>query len=131
MEAAHDLDDHVDVVAGDQGGGVGADEAGAGGFYGRRAGLGRVGDRNADELEADAGPGGDVVLAGEEYLGQGASDVAAAEQGDPHRGRRVGVRMGSGRGGGHFSTVQAARRLTWTNGVLCTGFGVVLPPLGA
>ena len=58
--------------------------------------------------------GSHVVGAGEEDFGQGAAHVAAAEQGHPHRGRRmrVGQRVRVGRlmrGRRHRQTVQAAR----------------------
>ncbi len=58
VEAADELDDHVDVVALDQPGGVGTNQRAVddGG-----AGLVRVGDRDAHQLQADAGTGGDVV----------------------------------------------------------------------
>ena len=111
VQAPDQLDHDVDVVARDERGGVGADEARV---DGRGAGLVRVGDGDPDQLQADAGTGGDVVGAGEEYLGQRAADVAAAEQRDPHRRRRVRVRVGGavppggGLGGSHLQTVQAA-----------------------
>ena len=73
----------------DQGGGVRADQPGV---HGGGPGLLRMGHGDADELEPDARTGGDVVGAREEYLGQRAADVAAAEQCDPDRGS--GVRMG-------------------------------------
>ena len=79
-----------------------------------------VGHGDADQLEADAGAVGDVVGAGEEDLGQGAADVAAAEQRHadgrgrvgmgrpPHRlGLHVNGQLRLGRG--HLQTVQAAR----------------------
>ena len=53
--------------------------------------LGRVGHGDADQLEADAGAVGYVVGPGEEDLGQGAADVAAAQQRHTHRRGRVGV----------------------------------------
>ena len=61
VEPADDLDHDVDVVAGDQRGGVGADEIGRDGGGPRAV---RVGDGDPDELEADAGAGGDVVGCG-------------------------------------------------------------------
>ena len=117
VQAADQLDHDVDVVPRHQGGGVGADEpasmAGA-------PGLLRVGHGDADQLQADARAGGDVVGAGEEDLGQRAADVAAAEQARPGRsGPGARARWGGvGRGhrqtcagpvGGHLQTVQAAR----------------------
>ncbi len=116
VQPADHLDDHVDVVAGDERGGVGGDQVGA---DGGRARFGGVGHGDPHQLQADAGAGGDVVGAGEEDLGQRSPDVAAAEQRDAHR--RCGVRMGVGGGtrrglrpfpglvGGHLQTVQAAR----------------------
>ena len=69
-----------------------------------------MGHRDADELQADAGAGGDVLRAGEEDLGQRPSDVAAAEQGDAHGRRLMGVRQGAVLVGGHLQTVQGTRR---------------------
>ena len=82
---------------------------------GMAAGRDRLGLATAmrDELEADAGAGGDVVGAGEQDLGQGAADVAAAEQADAHGRGLVGVRMRVAGGvclDGHLQTVQAAAR---------------------
>ena len=115
MEATDDLDHHVDVVAGHQRGGVVADEVGPDGGGARAV---RVGDGDADELQADAGTGGDVVVADEQDLGQCAADVAASEQGDTHGRGRVRVWVGAAAGrcaglvGGHLQTVQAARAPT-------------------
>ena len=67
-----------------------------------------VGHGDADELEADARAGGDVVGAGEQDLGQGTADVAAAEQADAHGRSLMGVRGGAGLVGSHLQTVQAA-----------------------
>ena len=123
MEPADQLDDDVDVVPGHQCGGIGADEVPV---DGRCAGLVRVGHGDPDQLEADAGAGGDVVGTGEEYLGQRAAHVAAPEQRHADRGRGVRVRpvggalgcIGAGPGlvGGHLQTVQAARAATGLSG---------------
>ena len=78
----------------------------------------RVGDGDPDELQPDAGTGGDVVVAAQQDLGQRAADVAASEQGDTHGRGRVRVRMVAAAGrcaglvGGHLQTVQAARAPT-------------------
>ena len=115
MEATDDLDHHVDVVAGHQRGGVGTDEVGPDGGGARAV---RVGDGDPDELEADAGAGGDVVAAAEQDLGECTADIAASEQGDTHGRGRVRVRVGTaarhcaGRVGGHLQTVQAPRAVT-------------------
>ena len=61
VQAPDQLDDDVDVVPSHQGGGVGPDQRGV---DGRGPGLGRVGHRDADQLEADAGAGGHVVRPG-------------------------------------------------------------------
>ena len=73
-----------------------------------------VGHRNAHELEADAGTGGDVLGAGEEDLGQGRSDIAAAQQADAYGRRRVGAaaRRCAGLLRGHRQTVQGGRTVT-------------------
>ncbi len=84
VQAADQLDHDVDVVTRHQGGGIRADQPGVDGV---RPGLLRVGHGDADELQPDARAGRDVVDASEEYLGQGATDVPAAEQGDPDRRR--------------------------------------------
>ena len=112
VEPADDLDHDVDVVPRHQGGGIGPDEVGP---DGRRTRALRIGHGDADELQADAGTGGDVVVAGEQDLGQRAADVAAPEQGDTDGRGRVRVRVGAaarrcaGPVGGHLQTVQAAR----------------------
>ena len=118
MQAPDHLDHHVDVVAPDQGGRVGADQLAV---DGRGPGLVGMGDGDADQLEAETGPGSHVVGAGEEDVGQGAAHVAAAEQRHAHRRHRVRLQLaqrwvsrlavggGGGLGGGHLATVQAAR----------------------
>ena len=115
VEPTDDLDHHVDVVPCDQGGGIGPDQVRP---DGRRTRALRIGHGDADELQPDAGAGGDVVVAGEQDLGQRTADVPTPEQGDTDGGGRVHVRVGAparpcaGLVGGHLQTVQAARAAT-------------------
>ena len=109
VEPPDDLDDDVDIVAGDQRRGVGADEVDR---DGHGPGPLRVGHGDPDELQADPGTGGHVLGAGEQDLGQRTPDIAAAEQTDAHGRSLVGVGEGAGLVGGHLQTVQGARTVT-------------------
>lgn len=57
LDAADDLDDHVDVAAFDQGGGVGRDQRGVDAL----ADLGRAADGDPGEFHRGADPRGEVV----------------------------------------------------------------------
>ena len=105
VQPPDDLHDDIDVGPSHESGGVRPDEIGG---DGRRPGPCRVGDGNGDELQTDARAGGDVLGAGEEDFGQGAADVAAAEQADADGRGLMGVREGAGRVRGHHQTVQGA-----------------------
>ena len=105
MQPADDLDDDVDVVAGHQCGGVGADETGR---DGHGPGPVRVGHSDADELEADARTGGDVLGTGEQDLGQRAPDIAAAEQATRTVGPGGRGAGGAGLVGGHLQRYRCA-----------------------
>ena len=119
MQPPDELHHHVDVVAADQSGGVGADQ---GAVDGGRAGLVEVGHGDPDQLKTDPGASRHVVSAGEKDLGERAAHVPASEQADAHCGSGMGVRLGAPvvgaaactppAGGllrGHHQTLTAAR----------------------
>ena len=107
VQPSDDLDHHIDIGSCDQCAGIRAEEFGRDGSGPGSLGMGH-GD--PDELQADAGAGGDILRTGEQYLGQRASDVAAAEQADAHGRSLMGVREGAVLGGGHLQTVQVRAR---------------------
>ena len=82
LDAADDLDDHVDVRVVDHRGGVGGEHA-----VGQldRALPAEAAHRDPGDLEAQPGAGRDVVAPGVDQVHERRADVAAAQQADADR----------------------------------------------